>query len=114
MGSSGKASANFKMGFNQSKRNSSLTYNLAALGGEPHLILTGDEDGWIKSSKTNLSCVDVALSTVDNLASKNSPAEKFLNQAVTEYCEGCQAELRKIIDLQKKSKSNDEKKIFPY
>ena len=44
MGSSGKASANFKMGFNQSKRNSSLTYNLTALGGEPQLILTGNGD----------------------------------------------------------------------
>lgn len=67
MGGKGSVDANFKMGSNQSKQNSSLTYNLAALGGDPSLILSGDETAWMKSAKSNLCCVDVNLATVDVL-----------------------------------------------
>jgi hypothetical protein len=114
MGGSGNTSANFKMGFNQSKRNSSLNYTLAAMGGDPSLILAGDEQEWIKSSKSNLSCVDVSLSTIENLAIKNSSAEKFLKMATEEYFSACQSDLKKLVDLQNISKSNNSKKIYPY
>lgn len=114
MGASGNTSASFKMGFNQSTRNSSLNYSLAALGGDPSLILAGAEQDWIKSSKSNMSCVDVSLSTIENLAIKNSSAESNLKLATEEYFKSCDAELQKIVEMQKSSKSNNSTKSYPY
>ncbi len=111
MGCGGKASANFKMGFNKSQRNSSLNYTLSALGGDPSLILAGDEQEWIKSSKTNLSCVDVTLSTIENLAAKNSSAEKFLKSAVEDYFNTCKDELQKYVELLKNSNKTSSSRV---
>jgi len=81
MTASVNTNSSFSMGVNTGKKLTNLTYTIAALGGNPSLILTGDENAWIKSACTDLACIDANFGPLYNLAKKNSDSEKFIKEA---------------------------------
>ena len=82
VGGGGAASASMKMGRNQSSTQSRFEYEIYALGGDPNLILAGDEVAWRESGKQNPLIVSYTLAPIYSLLDPGSDQYRFLKDAV--------------------------------
>jgi hypothetical protein len=82
------AKGKFQIGHNKGQQNKRLDINITAYGGDPAHVLKGDVDKWIASTVDNPGIVNFELAPISHLAISNSPAEKFLLEAVQELCNG--------------------------
>jgi len=80
--------AKFSIGRQQGKQNSNIQVNVVTRGGDPTLILRGDLDNWLESSKHQPIMSSFSLAPISDLALSGSSAEKFLLEAVKKVCLG--------------------------
>lgn len=89
MTNTASAGVSFKQGTNEAHTSKDLWYNVEALGGSTTAALSGDTDAWAKSLEEEsaaLTVVGFELEPISNLAEEGSDAERFLVDAVKQYC----------------------------
>lgn len=103
-----KASTKLSLGPNPCKINKNSSIFVASIGGDPFLILNGEEKEWQISAQKNLALVDASFVPVYELAKRDSEAEKILKKVTNEITKNRNIDLDKYIsDIDKNNQPKD-------